>query len=94
MTYRDRLYPWCIIRLLPHCQRITVARFRKRSAAEEHVKVLRRLIPSAIFVVLFEVEHEDVGSAAALQPNQGLPAAALGPVLAQITQAAQSLPEG
>ncbi|MGP1372275.1 MAG: hypothetical protein ACTS3T_05560 [Almyronema sp.] len=47
MQYRDRLYPWCIIRLLPRCQRITVGRFRYCNAAENHLKVLRRLIPTA-----------------------------------------------
>ncbi|HEY9880159.1 MAG TPA: hypothetical protein V6D29_17010, partial [Leptolyngbyaceae cyanobacterium] len=36
MTYRNRLYPWCIIRQLPNFQRITVTRFRKRNEAEEH----------------------------------------------------------
>ncbi|MGP1382540.1 MAG: hypothetical protein ACTS2F_03215 [Thainema sp.] len=54
MNYRDQLHPWCIIRLLPKAQRITIARFRQRNAAEEHLKVLRRLMPSAIFVILFE----------------------------------------
>lgn len=54
MNYRDQLHPWCIIRLLPKAQRITIARFRHRSAAEEHLKALRRLMPNAIFVILFE----------------------------------------
>ncbi|MGF1537651.1 MAG: hypothetical protein ACFB4J_14380 [Elainellaceae cyanobacterium] len=31
-TYRDQLHPWCIIRLLPKAQRITVARFRAARA--------------------------------------------------------------
>lgn len=54
MEYRDRLYPWCIIRLLPRCQRITVGRFRYCNAAENHLKVLRRLMPTAKFTVVFE----------------------------------------
>ncbi|MEG4634796.1 hypothetical protein QUB56_35545 [Microcoleus sp. AR_TQ3_B6] len=33
-TYRDRLQPWCIIRHLPNCQRLTVARFSRRPDAE------------------------------------------------------------
>lgn len=54
MEYRDRLYPWCIIRLLPQCQRLVVGRFRHCSAAENHLKVLRRLIPTATFTVIFD----------------------------------------
>ena len=54
MTYRTRLYPWCIIRLLPQCQRITVARCRRRNEADAHLKTLRRLIPAASFVIVFD----------------------------------------
>ena len=53
-NYRQQLYPWCLVRLLPKLQRITVARFRHRNEAEEHYKVLRRLIPQASFVIVFE----------------------------------------
>ncbi|MCC3513647.1 MAG: hypothetical protein JGK29_33015 [Microcoleus sp. PH2017_17_BER_D_A] len=35
-TYRDRLQPWCIIRHLPKCQRLTVARFARRPDAESY----------------------------------------------------------
>jgi hypothetical protein len=54
MTYRTLLYPWCIVRLLPQFQRATVARFRGRSQAENHLKVLRRLMPTAAFVIVFD----------------------------------------
>ncbi|MBD0270157.1 MAG: hypothetical protein ICV77_17910 [Cyanobacteria bacterium Co-bin8] len=56
MTYHHRLYPWCIIRLLPNFQRITVARFRRRNDAEQHLNVLRRLIPNGSFVVMFDAQ--------------------------------------
>lgn len=54
MTYLTRLYPWCIIRLLPQCQRITVARCHRRNDADAHLKTLRRLIPAASFAIVFD----------------------------------------
>ncbi|MEO0406771.1 MAG: hypothetical protein AAF289_05410 [Cyanobacteria bacterium P01_A01_bin.135] len=51
--YREQLHPWCIIRLLPKAQRITVARFRKRNDADAHLRTLRRLIPQATFIIIF-----------------------------------------
>ncbi|PSN13067.1 hypothetical protein C7293_17425 [filamentous cyanobacterium CCT1] len=54
MPYRTLLYPWCIVRLLPQLQRVTVARFRNRSQAENHLKVLRRLMPAGTFVIVFD----------------------------------------
>ncbi len=52
--YRTQLHPWCIIRLLPKAQRITVARLRKRNDAEAHMRTLKRLIPQAHFIILFD----------------------------------------
>lgn len=54
MAYRDRLYAWHIVRLLPRAQRITVAQFRHRREAENHARILRHLIPAATFVILFD----------------------------------------
>lgn len=54
MTYRDRLSPWCIIRQLPHMQRIVVGRFRKRNDASEHLKILQRLNPTAHYELMFD----------------------------------------
>jgi hypothetical protein len=51
LTYRDRLKPWCIIRQLPNCQRLTVARFSRRPDAESYLKALRRLMPDTIVFV-------------------------------------------
>jgi hypothetical protein len=63
MTYSDTnigavrasLFPWAIVRLLPNLQRITVARFRRRSEAEGYLQVLRSLVANAQFVIVFEV---------------------------------------
>lgn len=55
MLYQTRLNPWIVVRLLPGFQRIVVGRFRNRSDADGHLVVLRRLIPTAAFVVVFDV---------------------------------------
>ena len=52
---RASLFPWTIVRLFPTLQGITVARFRKRSDAEGHLQVLRRMMPQAEFAIVFEV---------------------------------------
>ena len=54
MTYLERLSPWCIVKLLPYMQRQVVARCRRRNDAEEHLRVLRRLLPSVRFAIAFD----------------------------------------
>ncbi len=54
MTYLERLSPWCLVRLLPNIQRLTVGRFRRRNDAEEHMKILRRLVPEANYAIVFD----------------------------------------
>lgn len=54
VSYRDRLQHWAIIRLLPNMQRITVARFRKRSDADGHLRFLQQHITQATFLVVFD----------------------------------------
>lgn len=58
MTYLEKLSPWCIVRLKPNMQNQIVARFRRRSDAEAHVQVLRRLIPNVSFTLIFNVVLE------------------------------------
>jgi len=62
MPYRERLHPWVLVRLLPNMQRLTVGQFRTRSDADGHLQILRRLIPNAKFVVMFNADI--------LQPQQ------------------------
>ncbi len=64
MTYLEKLSPWCIVRLKPNMQNQTVARFRRRSDAEAHLQVLRRLIPSVSFILIFNVvlEQQDLNT--------------------------------
>jgi hypothetical protein len=58
MTYLEKLNPWCIVRLSPNMQNQIVARFRRRSDAEAHLQVLRRLISSVSFRLIFDVALE------------------------------------
>ncbi|MBD1916276.1 MULTISPECIES: hypothetical protein [Cyanophyceae] len=53
-AYNQLLRPWCVVQLLPHMQRRTVARFRRRNDADAHLKALRRLSPSAQYTVVFD----------------------------------------
>ncbi|HBY77515.1 MAG TPA: hypothetical protein DEG47_11075 [Cyanobacteria bacterium UBA11148] len=53
MPYKERLNPWVLVRLLPKMQRVTVAHYRSRSDADGHLHALRRLMPNAKFVVIF-----------------------------------------
>ena len=53
MPYKERLYPWVLVRLLPKMQRLTVGQFRTRSHADGHLEILRRLVPSGKFAVIF-----------------------------------------
>ncbi|MCU0544053.1 MAG: hypothetical protein MUE44_18070 [Oscillatoriaceae cyanobacterium Prado104] len=53
LTYRDRLLPWHLIRHLPNCQRITVARFARRPDAESYLYALCRLMPEVSHTIVF-----------------------------------------
>lgn len=54
MTYRDRMTRWLVVRLLPNMQRVTIARFAKKSDADGYAKVLQQLEPQHQFIVLFD----------------------------------------
>jgi hypothetical protein len=54
MPYRDRLTGWLVVRLLPKMQRVVVGRFRSHSDAEGHLQALRRLIPEARLIIMFD----------------------------------------
>ncbi len=60
-TYLERLSPWCLVRLLPNMQRLTVGRFRRWNDAHEHMKILRRLVLEANYAIVFDpgVEQQD-----------------------------------
>jgi hypothetical protein len=58
MTYQTQLFPWCIIRPQPNMKGIIVARFRRRSDAEAHLRILRQLLPSAPHTIIFDATRE------------------------------------
>ncbi len=62
MTYKDKLNPWCIIRPVSNVQMRIVGRFRRRSDAEGHLQVLKRMIPNVPFDILFDIASEDTAS--------------------------------
>lgn len=76
MPYRDRLNGWAVVRLLPNFQRVVVARFRTESDADGHCQSLRRLLPEAKFIVVFD-PPDQVGSPVAersfVSPSAHLP---------------------
>ena len=48
------LHVWAIAIMLPNACHRTIARFRNRQDAEEHLRVLRRFIPKAQFEIVFD----------------------------------------
>jgi hypothetical protein len=54
MTYKEQLSPWCIIRHLPNSQRLVVCRFRRRNNAEDHLRLLRQMIPNVSYSIIFD----------------------------------------
>ncbi|HEY9903892.1 MAG TPA: hypothetical protein V6D43_15950 [Candidatus Sericytochromatia bacterium] len=68
MTYKDKLNPWCIIRPVSNVQVRIVGRFRRRSDAEGHLQVLKRMIPNVPFEIMFDMATEYTED---LTPQQG-----------------------
>lgn len=46
--------PWAIAQILPNLKTHILARFRNRQDADDHVRVLRRFVPKAVFAIVFE----------------------------------------
>lgn len=59
MSYRERLHPWSIVRLLPDVQQVTVARFRRRNEAEARLSFLQQRNPYENFVVVFDHQLDE-----------------------------------
>ncbi len=60
MTYLERLTPWCIIRPFPTMRTLIVGRFRRRVDAEGHLRILKQIMPSVPFEVIFDVMPDEV----------------------------------
>lgn len=59
MTYKDKLNPWCIIRPVSAVQMRIVGRFRRRVDAEGHIRILKQLMPTIPFEIMFDIAIED-----------------------------------
>ncbi|MCP2732218.1 hypothetical protein [Limnofasciculus baicalensis] len=62
MTYKEKLFPWCIIRNLPDQQQTIVARMRRRNDAEQHLVLLQRTIQDASLSVIFDQTTKSLNS--------------------------------
>ena len=60
MTYKAQLYPWCIIRLFPNMRTQIIGRFRNRSDAEGHLRILKRLMPNVPYQIMFDIPLEEL----------------------------------
>ncbi|NJR20886.1 MAG: hypothetical protein HC786_01150 [Richelia sp. CSU_2_1] len=58
LAYQKRLYPWAIAKLMPNMQRAIVCRFRSRSDADGHLLCLRRLMPQALLIIVFDLQPD------------------------------------
>lgn len=58
MTYFERLNPWCIIRPFPNMRSSIIGRFRRRVDAEGHLRVLKQIMPTVRFEIMFDVAPE------------------------------------
>ncbi|GAX38019.1 hypothetical protein [Nodularia sp. NIES-3585] len=50
--------PWTIVRFLENSTTHTVARFANRQDADDHLRVLLRVVPNAEFDIVFEPPEE------------------------------------
>ena len=55
-AYYQRLHPWCVVCQIPPMRSLTVCRFRRRTEAEAHLKILRQLTPTASYLILFDLD--------------------------------------
>jgi hypothetical protein len=62
MTYLEKLHPWCIIRLCPNMRSSIVGRFRRRVDAEGHLRVLKQLMPTVPYAIVFDMTPEQTDS--------------------------------
>ena len=60
MTYLQRLNPWCIIRPLPNMRTLIVGRFRRRVEAEGHLRILKQIMPTVPFEVVFDAMPDEL----------------------------------
>jgi hypothetical protein len=62
MSYKNQLFPWCIIRPFPNMRSTIVGRFRRRVEAEGHLRILKQLIPDVPYIIAFDITPENLTS--------------------------------
>jgi hypothetical protein len=50
----SQLHVWAVVRLLPNLQRVVIQRFRRRSDAENYLRILRRYVYDANIIIVFD----------------------------------------
>jgi hypothetical protein len=69
MTYLQRLNPWCIIRPFPNMRTLIVGRFRRRVDAEGHLRILKQMMPSVSFEIVFDVMPDELETCVPKSPE-------------------------
>jgi hypothetical protein len=69
MTYLQRLHPWCIIRPFPDMRTIIIGRFRRRADAEGHLRILKQIMPSVPFEIVFDVMPDELETCVPKSPE-------------------------
>ncbi|MEO0350462.1 MAG: hypothetical protein AAF282_10500 [Cyanobacteria bacterium P01_A01_bin.15] len=54
MQLYDSPHPWVVYRRLPNCQHLAVARFQRRTEAEQYLATVQSLMPQNPFLMAFE----------------------------------------
>jgi len=57
MTYQTSLSPWAVFRRVTTVTHVCVARFRKKSDADQYLSLLRRMSPEFNYEVVFDNEN-------------------------------------
>ena len=55
MTYKERLQPWAVARLLPNGQWALIGRYHSRNDADGHLQLLCQRVPNLEFKVVFDL---------------------------------------
>ncbi len=69
MTYLQQLHPWCIIRPFPDMRTLIVGRFRRRVDAEEHLRILKQMMPTVPFQIMFDVVADELETCVQQSPE-------------------------
>ncbi len=69
MSYLQQLHPWCIIRPFPDMRTLIVGRFRRRVDAEEHLRILKQMMPTVPFQIMFDVVADELETCVQKSPE-------------------------